>query len=183
MTNNIAIIDTETNWDNEVMTLGLVIANQNLEIISQTYFIFTPQISRCGKYIEKVSLRKSDFKNNRQNCMNKVNEILKENEVDSIFAYNGVFDKEHLTELKDYNWYDIMKVAAYKQYNPRLPQDAEFCKTGRLKKGYGVEDIYRMLSGNDKYEETHNAIIDAYDEVMVMRFIGLQPVAYSVAKL
>ena len=58
--------------------------------------------------------------------------------VHSIFAYNACFDRNHLPELRDFDWYDIMRLAAYKQYNPKIPAYADCCSTGRLKRGYGV---------------------------------------------
>jgi hypothetical protein len=38
------------------------------------------------------------------------------------------FDKRHLPELGGYAWYDIMKLAAYRQYNPKIPASMEFRK-------------------------------------------------------
>lgn len=73
--------------------------------------------------------------------------------------------------MKDYIWHDIMRIAAYRQYNPMIPTSAECCKTGRLKRGYGVENIMRMI-GNKDYIETHNALLDARDELEIMRLLG-----------
>ena len=58
-----------------------------------------------------------------------------------------------------------MRLAAYRQHNPRIPATAELCSTGRLKRGYGVEDMLRLLSGNRGYRESHNALLDALDEL------------------
>ena len=41
--------------------------------------------------------------------------------VTKIFAYNANFDRNHLPELRDYDWYDIMRLAAYRQHNPKIP--------------------------------------------------------------
>ncbi|MBS6163460.1 MAG: hypothetical protein KH847_06245, partial [Clostridiales bacterium] len=71
-------------------------------------------------------------------------------------------------------WHDIMKIAAYKQYNTKIPESAKCCKTGRLKNGYGVENIMRLL-GNCRYIETHNALIDARDELEIIKLLG-QPI-------
>jgi hypothetical protein len=50
-----------------------------------------------------------------------------------------------------------MKIAAYRQHNPHLPDSEEYCGTGRLKKDYNAERLYKLLSGNSSYKELHNA--------------------------
>ena len=83
--------------------------------------------------------------------MDEIKEYFAQNHIDMLFAYNAKFDYNHLPELKEYNWYDIMRIAAYKQYNHAIPETLQFCKTGRLKSDYGVEPIMKMLSGNRRY--------------------------------
>ena len=78
-----------------------------------------------------------------------------------LFAYNASFDKNHLPEYSKYQWYDIMRLASYRQYNKAIPDSADCYKTGKMKRGYGVESILQMLSGNKGYSETHNALLDA----------------------
>ena len=65
-----------------------------------------------------------------------------------------------------------MRLAAYRQSNPKIPADADLCSTGRLKRGYGVESMLRLLSGNHTYHETHNAYFDAMEELQIMRLLG-----------
>ena len=91
--------------------------------------------------------------------------------VRSIFAYNACFDRNHLPELRDFEWYEIMRLAAYHQYNPKIPATADCCSTGRLKQDYGVEPMLRLLSGNRTYHERHNAFFDAMDELEIMHFL------------
>lgn len=74
-----------------------------------------------------------------------------------------------------------MKIAAYKQHNKRLPKNAGFCKTGRLKKDYGAEPMLRLLSKNQGYTETHNARYDAMDELEIMVRIGKPVTEYQEA--
>ena len=97
-----------------------------------------------------------------------------------VFAYNANFDRNHLPELAGLRWHDIMAKAAYRQYNRALPASAEYCSTGRLKRGYGVEPMLRLLSRNRTYRESHNAILDAMDELEIMRLLGYHPGAYDV---
>ena len=69
-------------------------------------------------------------------------------------------------------WFDIMRLAAYRQHNPKIPCTAECFRTGRMKRGYGVEAMLRLLSGQRAYCETHNAIMDAFDELHIMCLLG-----------
>lgn len=64
-----------------------------------------------------------------------------------------------------------MRIAAYRQYNPKIPANADCCSTGHLKRGYGVEAMLRLLSGNRTYRESHNAFYDAQDELEIMHFL------------
>ena len=85
------------------------------------------------------------------------------------------------SDLSAFRWYDIIKVAAYRQYNSKIPQSAECCKTGRLKRNYGVEPMMRMLSGDYSYFETHNALFDALDELKIMQLLGFTLDKYDCA--
>lgn len=38
----IAVIDTETNWNDEVMSIGVVIANQKYKMMDSRYYIISP---------------------------------------------------------------------------------------------------------------------------------------------
>jgi len=74
--------------------------------------------------------------------------------------------------IDPFEWFDILRLAAYKQYNPCIPAAARCCQTGRMKCGYGVEAVYRMLSGNGRYTEVHNGWFDAMDELKIMEMLG-----------
>ena len=41
-----------------------------------------------------------------------------------------------------------------------------------MKRGYDVESILRLLSGNCTYRETHNEQFDALDELEIVRLLG-----------
>ena len=46
-----------------------------------------------------------------------------------------------------------------------------------MKKGYGVEDMYRLLSGDNDYTESHNAMLDALGEAKIVQMLD-QPFSY-----
>lgn len=176
-----AVIDTETNWSNQVMSIGVVIADAaTFQAVDYKYYVIPSACKRGGMYSDALylktpvgpeSLGKRDAMKDLRSCFSAYG-------VSDIFAYNAKFDKTHLPDLKNMVWHDIMRLAAYRQHNPKIPASAECCSTGRLKRGYGVEPVLRMLSGNSCYCETHNAILDAVDELEIMRLLGLAPCEY-----
>ena len=168
-----ALIDTETTWSGVIMTVGvLIVKSDTFDVVDYRYYIVNESLREGGMfdYIvhmkgieeETISIKKIEIA---------IREYLAEKKVTSIFAYNAGFDKKCLSQLNSYHWHDIMRLAAYRQYNSAIPDTAQCCKTGRLKSGYGVENIMRMF-GKRNYVETHNALIDARDELEIMRLLG-----------
>lgn len=181
-----AVIDTETNWDNNVMSIGAVISDsKDFLPADKRYYIFTPFKNRGGMYSDVLYINglTPDFEGSRKTAMSKLADFLKESEVTSIFAYNAKFDHGLLPELGGYAWFDIMRLTAYRQYNSKIPKDAECYSTGRMKTGFGVEKMYRILSGRSTYFETHNALHDALDELEIMRFLGVVIEMYETARI
>lgn len=175
-----AVIDTETNWSNQVMSIGTVIADEDtFRILDSRYHILTPEEREGGKYADRLYITDHPHTTcTRGEATADLLSWLGTHGVTRIFAYNARFDRTHLPELEGLVWHDIMRLAAYKQYNTHIPACAPCCKSGRLKSGYTVEDIIRMLTHCDTYCETHNAILDAQDELGIMRMLGIAPECY-----
>lgn len=170
-----AVIDTETNWADQVMSIGTVIAEENTFRPLETKYHILPDACAMGAmYYDALFLDTpvEPVLCTRAQAMGDLVSWLRRHSVCSVFAYNAKFDRGHLPELGYLCWYDIMPLAAYRQTNPRIPPFAELCSTGRLKRGYGVEAMLRLLSGNPCYQETHNALFDALDELEIMRLLG-----------
>jgi hypothetical protein len=169
----ISVIDTETTWSNALMTAGVLIVNaETLKIVDWRYYVVQDALLEGGIYGGVVHIKnlKEEMVSSRI-VESEIDSFLRANRVSSIYAYNASFDKKCLAGLCRYKWHDIMKLAAYKQYNPAIPATAECYKTGKLVRGYGVEDIMRMF-GNTEYVETHNALLDARDELGIMVLLG-----------
>lgn len=169
-----AVIDTETNWADQVMSIGTVIADTDtFEIVAAKYHILPIACEIGGIYYDALFLDTpvKPILCTRADAMRDLLSWLDQHGVTSIFAYNATFDRIHLPELQSLNWYDIMRLAVYRQYNPKIPT-ADCYSTGRLKRGYGVESILRLLSGNRTYHEIHNAFFDALDELEIMRLLS-----------
>lgn len=183
---NFAVIDTETTWRDKVMSIGVVIADsETFELTDKKYYILTPFKNHGGMYTNALYAGgiKPDMECSRSDAMLDMICFLEDNSVSDIYAYNAAFDCKHLPELQAYNWYDIMRLAAYKQFNSKIPPEAELYSTGKLKRGYGVENIYRMLSGSAEYREMHNALQDAVDELEIMRMLNFKTERYALAKI
>ena len=170
-----AVIDTETNWADQVMSIGTVIADENtLQVLEYKYHILNPEYQVGGMYSNTLftDSRIRPIIATRKEAITDLVTWFAQHKIQAIFAYNASFDRNHLPELAAYTWYDIMRLAAYRQYNSKIPPYADCCKTGRLKRDYGVESMLRLLSGQSSYYETHNAIYDAFDELAIMRLLG-----------
>lgn len=170
-----AVIDTETNWVNQVMSIGTVIADaRTFRPVASKYHILPDACSVGGMYSGVLFLDTpvSPIQCSRLQAMEDLRRWLSGYSVSSLLAYNAGFDRNHLPELSGYLWRDILRIAAYTQHNPKIPAYAQCCSTGRLKRNYGVEPMLRLLSGNSAYRETHNALLDAMDELEIVRLLG-----------
>lgn len=176
-----AVIDTETNWADQVMSIGCCIADaQTYRPVAAKYHILPEACEIGGMYYDALFV-KTPVKPiicSREEAVQDLLQWFAQYQITSIFAYNANFDRNHLPELRNLCWYDIMRMAAYRQYNPKIPADTELFSTGRMKRGYGVEPMLRLLSGNRGYCESHNAVRDAVEELEIMRLLGHKLEAY-----
>ena len=156
------------------MSIGIEIADaKTFRSVYRKYYILTPECRVGGMFSNVMELPLTCDKTvgSRAQVLEDMKKVFERYDIRSLFAYNAKFDQGHLPEINEVDWFDIMQVAAYRQFNPAIPQDAPCCKTGRLKHGCGVQSIYRLLSGNSRYYETHNALTDASDELEIMRML------------
>lgn len=170
-----AVIDTETNWADQVMSIGTVIADvDTFEAIEAKYHILPIECQIGGMYENTLFIDTPvpPILCTRAEAIDDLQSWFRQHDVHSIFAYNACFDRNHLPELRSFNWYDIMRLAAYRQHNPKIPANADCFSTGRMKRGYGVEAMLRLLSENGTYHESHNAFFDALDELEIIRLLG-----------
>lgn len=185
MNNKFAVIDTETNWSDQVMSIGVVVADsETRKKADSIYYIIDPEYRRGGMYSNELRLEEKGVRvAGRKRALKEIRQWLNTHGVEKLFAYNASFDKMHLPEFSGYEWYDIMRLASYRQYNKAIPDCADCYKTGRLKRGYGVESILQMLRKNCGYRETHNAVLDAEDELEIMQLLGHEINVYDIALL
>lgn len=181
-----AVIDVETNFDDDTISIGVVIAKKsNFKLLDAKYYIVYPAADVWGMYTsllyQKHKYPTCEF--DRENTIKDLVGFLGKYNINDIYAYSATFDYRHLPELQSYNWFDIVKVAAYKQHNPYLSNKLEYCSTGRLKTKYGVEDMMRILTASRSYNESHHALFDAIDELKIMELLGLEIETYNIGKI
>ena len=170
-----AVIDTETNWADQVMSIGTVIADAaTFAPLEAKYYILPIECEIGGMYEHTLFIETpvQPILCTRAEAIGDLKNWFRQQGVTSIFAYNACFDRNHLPELGNFEWHDIMRLAAYRQTNPKISANADCFSTGRLKRGYGVEAMLRLLSGKRAYAETHNAFHDALDELEIIRLLG-----------
>lgn len=169
-----AVIDTETNWSDQVMSIGIAVADErSFQLQDAAYFIITPEYQVGGMFSSSLPPKEGQEAKtcSREEAISDIIRICESYGIEKIFAYNAPFDRRHLPELSMLRWYDIIRIAAYRQFNPYIPADAPCCGTGRMKCNYGVEAMLRLLTGTRSYSETHNALEDAIDELHIMRLL------------
>ncbi len=182
----IAVIDTETNYSDQVMSIGIVIAEASkFKKVDESYYILSPESSIGGMFTSALPLKGENETTtcSREKAIAGIRAMLSHYHISHIFAYNASFDRNHLPELSDFNWYDIMKIAAYVQHNPYIPASAECCKSGRLRRNGGVEPMLRLLLRDSTYCETHNALYDAQDELKILQILDKPLEEYTCALL
>lgn len=173
-----AVVDVETNWYNQVMSVGIVIGDcDDFSAVDCRYYVIAPEYEAGGMYssvLFGVSKELTEICA-RKEAVNGITALLANYGVSDILAYNAPFDCKCLPELSGYTWRDILPVAANRNYNLKLPDNYEYFSTGLLKRGRGVENVMRLIYRRD-FTELHNGLQDALDELQLMRLIN-QPLS------
>ena len=178
-----AVLDIETNWQQEMMSVGMVIADdEQFVAVEKIYCIISPECQVGGLY--SCALRNVNEKLiqtcTRAEAISNLTNVLSNYHVRSIFSYNAKFDYRFLPELHHYVWHDIMCVAANINTNDKLPPDEEYYRTGLLKRK-SFERIMRLIYWKG-YTESHNALCDAVDELQLMGIINQKLETYAEYK-
>ncbi|MEG3825642.1 hypothetical protein MOV3098_00130 [Mesomycoplasma ovipneumoniae] len=177
----IAVIDVETNYDSEIFSVGVVIADSaNFQWFDKKYWVIKNNWKVGGMYIHKTFVplplefrEEINVVQTHKEMITQLIRFLKSYKVKNWFSYT-TFDFKHLPELhKSFEHNDISIFAKSKQFNKHIPLSAELTKNGDLKRGWNAQDIYRMLTKDQSYIETHNALLDAMDELQIMELLDL----------
>lgn len=183
----VAIIDTETTWKDEVMSIGVIVSDLTSEGLRMgrgewkaIYYVIDPAYRKGGMFSDRLFLNGLKPATCSLNAaVTGIKAALEKEGVQAIFAYNAGFDKRQLPALGTFAWYDVIKVAAYRQHNPAIDEAGIPCSaSGRMKNGYGLEQMMRLMGCAD-YKETHNAYMDARDLACLMKRLGRGMEAYK----
>ena len=93
-----------------------------------------------------------DAESNRADQVMSIGTVIAEADT---FAYNACFDRNHLPELRDFDWYNIMHLAAYHQYNAKIGYFSEDNKLSyyfwfnTLKQEFNIASYFLYLVEKD----------------------------------
>ncbi len=208
ISNCVAVIDVETTWRNEVMSIGAVIVDtqDKYRILEVAYWLVSPfcyqpamfsgaidlSLAKGRSFFYQKGVRILDLvtetEDSFENCIEGLQKFLDRYDVSSCFAYNGHFDKRHLLDLDGVSWFDLVVPFTSLDLNPFLSSQVfpDYCLGGgkaglRLVRDFSFSDIMRHIPGCKRnYHETHNGCIDAFDEAMAMQLINLPRDEYRV---
>lgn len=168
-----AVVDVETNWNNEMMSVGVVIGDAvTFDVADKIYYVIHPECEVGGIYSHVLRAVDKDLicDCSRKQAVDGIKALLTKYRVADIFAYNAPFDYKCLHELNSYVWRDILPVAANRNTNGKLPDNCEYFRTGLLKHGRGVENVMRLIYYRG-FTELHNGLQDALDELLLMKLV------------
>ena len=99
-----AVIDTETNWNDEVMSIGIAVADAGTKNkIDSLYYIIDPEYRVGGMYSGELRLdEEAAHITGRKQALKEIREWLNAYGVRKLFAYNASFDCRHLPEYSEY---------------------------------------------------------------------------------
>lgn len=89
----IAVIDTETNWDGELISIGVVIAHrESFCAAAERYYIITPECHMFSLYGFALGAYQPATRCSRQEAVQDLRSFLDDYRVTDLFAYNAKFD-------------------------------------------------------------------------------------------
>ena len=100
-----AVIDTETNWADQVMSIGIVIADTDtFDPIEARYYILPLECQIGGMYESTLFIETpvQPILCTRAQAMAELRDWFSQHRVSALFAYNASFDRNHLSELRDF---------------------------------------------------------------------------------
>ena len=99
-----AVIDTETNWADRVMSIGTVVADSSsFSVLDEKYHVLVPETAVGGMYDSVLFLEEAGqpILCTRSQAMEQLNIWFRQLGVGDIFAYNAAFDRNHLPEFRE----------------------------------------------------------------------------------
>ena len=95
-TDKFAVVDTETNWNDEVMSIGVVVADsETWEKIDSVYYIIDPEYRAGGMYASELRPDEDGVRvTGRQEALQEIKQWLDTYHVRRLFAYNASLTRD-----------------------------------------------------------------------------------------
>jgi len=158
-------------------------------VISDVFFKEFYSKMQSSYYAKKIPNYMQDIGENKRKVKSWgeisfiLREVIQEFKVAAIVAHNARFDFGALKNTKEYlnqyamlpfmTWYDSLKMA--RSVVAEMPTYKQFCqdnryitKTGKCK--LTAEVLYRYISGNDDFKESHTALEDCIIEKEILAY-------------
>jgi len=182
---HVIILDSECSMRRDLKEVSWIICNLDGDIVKQQGY-YQPKVELFPKYNETIG--KLSLYENLQGfitpveCFNPVSALLlrdiEEFNIQKVLCYNAQFDRGLLLEnnftIPDYLWGDLMTpiietVVHTPQYQ-LWSQRNKIC-TEKGYYSYSAENIYKYLTQQVNYQETHVAILDCFIELQIYKFL------------
>ncbi len=181
-TDTIAIISVKTNSMGHAIAIGVAVIDANQWQLQQAqYYIISDELL-CYYTYDNIYLShvyKSYF-GKLGDVENHIRKTLTKYQITNIYAYNAQFVCKTCPGLHMYYWYDIMKIAAYKQYNSYLPSNIDYLDNGRIKYKYNIPHIMEYLNIS-YFRYVDHALYDVLDELRIMKTLNININTYDIA--
>ena len=181
----IAILDAKTNFIDNIISIGVSIVNaKTFEVKTAEYFLIPEELIVDGLNNNNVNIHHiyKTYFGAQKDVENHIRKLLNQYGITNIYTFNGKFIYKQLTGLQNYHWYDIIKVAAHKQYNYKLPDNLMFNDQGRLLYKCNIKDLMEILTKTYFYYTNH-ALYDTLDIARIMKIVDLNINVYDCAKI
>ena len=179
----VAIIDTKTNYLGNAISIGVAIVNAQFEIQQAQYYLIPEELmnEHASKDDYDIVHVYKTYYGRLFDCQNHIRTILNQYNITNIYAYNAFYVKQTLPEMNNYNWFDVARIATYKQYNHKIPINTKCDENGQLLR-YTLSNVMELMT-NGYYRYVNHALYNALDIIQLMKYIGLSIDKYEHAKL
>ena len=181
----IAIIDAKLNFIDEIISIGIAIVDaKTFKVKTAEYFLVPEELIIDGFNNDNITIAHTyqTYFGAHKDIENHIRKLLNQYNITNIYTFNGKFIYRKLAGLQKYHWYDIIKVAAYKQYNYKLPDNLMFNDQGRLLYKCNIKDLMEILTKTYFYYTNH-ALYDTLDIARMMSLIDLPIEQYGFSKI
>jgi len=178
------LLDTETTYNNQdVFNLGYLILNKKGYIIQEDEMVFTDIIDKDPPfYVVKpihgkiYQIPQTAKRVNSLEGLAILKNVLQENNVSAIVAYNAMFDVRVIEKLipdffEGMEIIDLWSLSCFlicgETYIKWAIRNKKFSDKGNVKTS--AEVVYQYISSLENFEEKHTALSDCYIELEIFR--------------